>query len=122
MYEGKVDDTTVNDSIDESGITVSPHILESDDSETVVKKSEMPRLASILKMDTSANTLTDDELLTCDIKQLSPEEKVQRGVLKGNLRQKSWMSNKLADDNNNRYKFHADVSMKGTKYKEPRLY
>ena len=79
----------------------------------------MARLASILKMDTSANALTGDELLTCVIKQLSPEKKVQR--LKGNLRQKSWMSNKLAKDKDNRYKFHADVSMKGTKYKEPRL-
>ena len=79
MHEGKVDDTTVYERIDDSMVTVLSEIVESDNSETVVirvKKLEMPGLASILKMDTSASTLTDDELLTCDIKQLSPEEKV----------------------------------------------
>ena len=48
-----------------------PKILESNDSESVVirvRESEMPRLASTLKMNASASTFTDDELLTCDIK------------------------------------------------------
>ena len=38
MHEGKVDDTTVDESIEESGITLSPKILESGDSGTVVVK------------------------------------------------------------------------------------
>ena len=38
VHGGKVGDTTVDVSIDKSGITVSLKILESDDSETIVKE------------------------------------------------------------------------------------